>query len=270
MQEHWQAFFLGLIQGICEFLPVSSSGHLVLFELIFNTFHDLTFVLLVHLATLFSILTVMRKTILQLIKLFISDVKNRKYGPGMNIFFKVVIGSLPAGFIGVFFKNKLMYFFTSPITVSYGFLFTAFLLLITHFFYSSQRMMSVDKMISALSRISYKQAVFIGFFQALAIVPGISRSGSTIAGGLFLRLNTVTAVYFSFFLAVPAILGATILQLSLEGSHLPLNILFIGFLSAYLMGCLSLWLLLKVALKGYLKYFSVYLCLLAVMMFFIS
>ena len=272
MQENWQTFFLGLLQGICEFLPISSSGHLIFFKFIFGTVHGFTLVLLVHLATLCSILTVMNKPIVQIIKLFILDIKNKHYGSGVNIFSKVFVGSLPAGFIGIVFKDTLIYFFDSPAIVGCGFLFTAFLLLATHFFQSSQETLSINthKMISALSQISYKQAMIIGCFQALAIVPGISRSGSTLAGGFFLRLNISAAFYFSFFLAIPTILGATLLQFSFEGPFLSFHTLFILFLPAYLMGCLSLWLLLKITLKGHLKYFSIYLCFMAVMMFLVS
>ena len=114
-------------------------------------------------------------------------------------------------------------------------------------------------MISGFHQISYLQALIIGCFQALAIIPGVSRSGSTIAGGIFLRLDTMTSAYFSFLLAVPVIIGAVILQFSIETSTLNYVTLFTGFLSAYIVGALSLYLLLKIAYKGYLKYFSIYL-----------
>ena len=264
--ENQKAILLGLIQGISEFLPISSSGHLVLFQFILGHFNDLTFEIFVHLATLLSVFTVMHKIFLQLLKLIALDIKNKRYGPGIDILFKIFLGSLPAGCIGILFKDILTSLFTSLTVVSYGFLLTAFLLLATHFFKNSKSITSFHwnnydekKMISGFHQISYLQALIIGCFQALAIIPGVSRSGSTIAGGIFLRLDTMTSAYFSFLLAVPVIIGAVILQFSIETSTLNYVTLFTGFLSAYIVGALSLYLLLKIAYKGYLKYFSIYL-----------
>ena len=131
--ENQKAILLGLIQGISEFLPISSSGHLVLFQSILGHFNDLTFEIFVHLATLFSVFTVMNKVFIYLFKLIISDIKNKRYGPGIDILFKILLGSLPAGCIGILFKDILTSLFTSLTVVSYGFLLTAFLLLATHF-----------------------------------------------------------------------------------------------------------------------------------------
>ena len=275
--ENQKAILLGIIQGISEFLPISSSGHLVLFQSIFGHFHDLTFEILVHLATLFSIFTVMRKTLFQLFRLFILDLKDRKYGLGTDIAFKIFLGCLPAGCIGILFKDILTSFFTSLIIVSYGFLLTAFLLLATHFSKSSKTIFSLQsnpddekKVLSAFYQISYLQALLIGCFQALAIVPGVSRSGSTIAGGIFLRLDTMTSTYFSFLLAIPVIIGATTLQFALETPTLNWTTLFTGFLSAYIIGILSLYLLLKIAYKGQLKYFAIYLFFLSFLTLFLQ
>ena len=264
--ENQKALLLGLIQGISEFLPISSSGHLVLLQSILGHFNDLTFEIFLHLATLFSVFTVMHRIFFRLFNLTILDIKNKRYGPGIDILFKIFLGSLPAGFIGIIFKDILTPFFTSLTIVSYGFLFTAFLLLATHFFKNSKttasfQWNSYDEkiIISAFHQISYLQVLIIGCFQALAIIPGVSRSGSTIAGGIFLRLDTMTSAYFSFLLAVPVIIGAVILQFSLETLTLDYTTLFTGFLSAYIVGALSLYLLLKIAYKGNLKYFSIYL-----------
>ena len=274
--ENQKAIFLGLVQGVSEFLPISSSGHLVLFQSILGHFQDLTFEVLVHLATLLSVFTVMRKTLFQLLRLFILDLKHRRYGPGIDIVSKVFLGCLPAGCIGILFKDIFTSFFTSLTIVSYGFLLTAFLLLATHFLKSSKTTFSLQlnaydeqKIISAFNRISYLQALVIGCFQALAILPGVSRSGSTIAGGIFLRLDTMTSTYFSFLLAIPVIIGAVILQFALEPPTLSWTTLFTGFLSAYVMGVLSLHLLLKIAYKGRLKYFAIYLFSLSFLILFL-
>ena len=272
MEDTKKAVFLGLVQGLSEFLPISSSGHLVLFQSIFGSFDDLTYEIFVHLATLFSVFTVMRTPLLQVLQLFILDLRNKKYGPGLGIVSKVFVGCLPAGFVGILFKDFLSSVFSSLTVVAYGFLLTAFLLLSTHFFKNSKTILSFqsfhgDRMISDLNRISYLQAFIIGCFQALAIVPGVSRSGTTIAGGVFLGLSGLASVYFSFFLAIPVIIGAVILQFSLETSTLSFQTLFVGFLSAYIIGVLSLWLLFKITYRGHLKWFSIYLFFLSLLIF---
>ena len=272
--ENQKAIFLGFVQGVSEFLPISSSGHLVLFQSILGHFNDLTFEVFVHLATLLSVFTVMHKTLFQLFRLFIQDIKNRKYGPGISIVSKILLGCLPAGCIGIIFKDIFTSLFTSLTVVSYGFLLTAFLLLATHFYKKSKTAFSFQlnaydekNIISTFQQISYLQALIIGCFQALAIIPGVSRSGSTIAGGIFLRLDAVTSTYFSFLLAIPIIIGAAILQFSIEPTSLSWPTLFTGFLSAYTMGVLSLYLLLKIVYKGQLKYFSIYLFSLSLLIF---
>lgn len=272
MEDTKKAVFLGLVQGLSEFLPISSSGHLVLFQSIFGSFDDLTYEIFVHLATLFSVFTVMRTPLLQVLQLFILDLRNKKYGPGLGIVSKVFVGCLPAGFVGILFKDLLSSFFSSLTVVAYGFLLTAFFLLSTHFFKSSKTIFSFqsfhgDRMISALDQISYLQAFIIGCFQALAIIPGVSRSGTTIVGGVILGLSGLASAYFSFFLAIPVIIGAVILQFSLETSTLSFQTLFAGFLSAYIIGVLSLWLLFKITYKGHLKWFSIYLFCLSLLIF---
>ena len=274
MEDTKKAVFLGLVQGLSEFLPISSSGHLVLFQSIFGAFNDLTYEIFVHLATLFSVFTVMRRPLSQVLQLFVLDLKNKKYGSGLGVVSKVFVGCLPAGFIGILFKDLLSSFFSSLTVVAYGFLLTAFLLLSTHFFKSSKNIFYFqasyshgNKIISALNQISYLQAFIIGCFQALAIIPGVSRSGATIVGGVFLGLSGLTSAYFSFFLAIPVIIGSVILQFSLETSTLSFQSLFVGFLSAYIIGVLSLWLLFKITYKGHLKWFSIYLFFLGLLIF---
>lgn len=265
---HYQdAVFLGLVQGLSEFLPISSSGHLALFQAIFGQHHDLTFELLVHLATLFSVFTVMHKPIRQIIHALVLDLKNKCYGQGMNITAKIFVGCLPAGLVGLLFKETLSSFFSSMMVVSSGFFFTGLLLLIATQKTSYKTFDIKNEPLSDLRQISYQQALIIGCFQALALIPGISRSGSTIAGGLLLRLTPDTATYFSFFLAIPTIIGAVILQLSLETSPLPISILSIGFVSAYIIGVGSLWWIFKIVQKGHLKYFAFYLLFLAIALF---
>lgn len=266
--DHLQAIFLGLLQGVCEFLPISSSGHLALFQFIFGHFHDLTFEVLVHLATLLSVFTVMHKPIHQVMQAFFLDVKNRRFGQGIDIIAKILVGCLPAGLVGMLFKESLASFFSSLYIIGSGFALTAVLLLSATLLTSSFPMRPAsDQLLSAFHHISYTKALCIGCFQAIALIPGVSRSGATIAGGLFLGLDVLTATYFSFFLAIPTIIGAVILQISLETPALPLSVLLLGFLSAYVVGTLSLMLLLRIVQWGYLKYFAFYLLCLATIVF---
>ena len=265
-----EAIFLGILQGVSEFLPISSSGHLALFQVLFGQYHDLTFELLVHLATLLSVLTVMYKPILQLAYSLLLDIKKKQYGQGMDITFKIIVATFPAGFIGILFKDSLSALFSSLLTLAGGFFFTGVLLLMAVYktpYKTFVMSPSHEKLAVTMHRISYLQALLIGCFQALALIPGISRSGSTIAGGLFLRLDPATATYFSFFLAIPTIIGAVILQLSLETPSLPFNTLFMGSLSAYVVGVFSLLLLFKMVRRGHLGYFAFYLFFLATLIF---
>ena len=189
--ENQKALLLGLIQGISEFLPISSSGHLVLLQSILGHSNDLTFEIFIHLATLFSVFTVMHRIFFRLFNLTILDIKNKRYGPGIDILFKIFLGSLPAGLIGIIFKDILTSFFTSLTIISYGFLLTAFLLLATHFFKIQKQQLYFMELLRrkknnfCFSSNILLQALIIGCFQALAIIPGVSRSGSTIAGGIF-------------------------------------------------------------------------------------
>lgn len=232
----FQAIILGIIQGLTEFLPVSSSGHLVVGQKLFRISEPPVFFdVLVHLGTLVAILVFFRR---QLIKISFKTI------------WLTFIGTLPAIFIGLFLNKYLKFIFNSLIGVGFAWLVTA------AFLFSSRW---IKKSVKGLAKLREKNAFIIGCWQALAILPGISRSGSTVIGGLWQGLEKESAFSFSFYLAIPAILGAFILQLpDLPHSSFPIKEGFLGFISAAIFGLLSLGIFKKVVLKGKLFYFGFY------------
>jgi undecaprenyl-diphosphatase len=182
-----QAIFLSFIQGLTEFLPVSSSGHLALFQQIFGLEPPLLFDVLVHIGTLGAVLFFFRKKIAKL--------KTRTLG-------LILVGTIPAVIFGLFLRPYLEVFFASSQLVALGFIFTSVLLF-------SAKIPLTKKPAQGLT---LKSSLFIGFFQSLAILPGISRSGSTISAGLWQKIRPEEAFEFSFLLAIPAMLGALVLE----------------------------------------------------------
>ena len=250
--DFFQALILGTLQGLTEFLPVSSSGHLVIAQKLFGFQQPpVLFDILVHLGTLIAILIYLRKQIKNQV------VKNFKKGWQL-----IVIGTIPAGLVGLFLNHYLEKVFNSIFNV-------AICLLITAFFLFSTKL--IKKTNKNFSQLTQKDAWIIGVFQALAILPGISRSGSTVVAGLWQGLKKETAFSFSFFLAIPAILGALVLQLpklSLTVSELKVD--FLGMVSAAVFGLASLKVFEKAVLKGRLFYFGFYCLLLGIIILLFS
>lgn len=231
-----QAFFLGLIQGLTEFLPVSSSGHLVIFQNLFGfTQPPVLFDVIVHLATALAIVVFFWSSLLKLNKRLIG---------------LLLLASLPAGLLGLVLNQQIEILFNSLTLVGFSLLITAFMLF------------SLNRFIAKAKRSSLrpKDALIIGLFQALAIIPGISRSGSTITAAIFRGLKPELAFQFSFLLALPAILGAQLLQLPLLAhlSSAAILSLTIGFLTAFISGYLALKLLHQLVIKAQLKGFGYY------------
>lgn len=194
----FQSLFLAVVQGITEFLPISSSGHLVLFQKLFGiTTPPVFFDVLLHLGTLGAILVYFRKEIVNLIK---------EWRENINIWVLLIIATIPAVIIGLCINNMIEDIFSSLWLVGLMWLVMGIMLLLT-------KKMEKNGTKEKLGEIKNKDALIIGIFQAFALFPGISRSGSTIFGGLLKKINSKTAFAFSFLLAIPAILGATILQL---------------------------------------------------------
>ena len=240
----FEAALLGIIQGLTEFLPISSSGHLVIGQKILGiSIPGNVFEVVVHLGTLGSILIIFWPDIWQLIKSF-------KSLPSQKYILAIVIGTLPAVIIGLLFKDIITEAFENIKIVAITLMITGIILLITRFIKTK------------LKDISIGRGLLIGIAQALAIVPGISRSGMTISLGMYLGIAPEKAAKFSFLLAIPAIAGAGLLTgLDLIGSSepiLPWSVLIVGFVSSLLFGWISLKWLLGLIKSGKFHWFGVY------------
>lgn len=229
--------FLGLVQGLAEFLPVSSSGHLSLLQL-FTPLPTppLLINILLHLATLLAVVIYFRS---QLHQFFTQHL------------FNLTIATLPAAIVGFFLYQNQSDIFSSPLIIGLSFLLTSILLF-------STRLLKSKK--SSQSKIKPHQALIIGLFQALAILPGVSRSGATIVSALWLGITPQTAFQFSFLLSIPAILGALGLSIpdlaNLDPSLIPQSIL--AFLIALTVGLASLKILNHLLQKKQLHNFAIY------------
>ncbi len=256
------AVLLGLVQGMTEFLPVSSSGHLVLFQALLGVQqHDLAFDISAHLGTLLSIFTVFHRVILQTLRDLWAGLQERKINSGVRLVLYVVIGSLPTAVIGLGFKESFERLFDSTQAVGFFLLVTGLLLFLTRKKKSQDKALGEElSRAEDLQGLSWRKSLVIGVAQGLAIAPGISRSGATIATGLFLNVSRKSAAMFSFMLSIPAILGASLLELKdVDWQSQDLSYLWVGGLSSYIFGLLGLWLVLKLTTQGRLEIFSYYL-----------
>ena len=254
--EWYEAIILGIVQGLTEFLPISSSGHLEIASYILKTnpSENLMFTVVVHIATAISIIYVFRKDINEIIKGLIQFKKEQ-----VDFILKILISSVPVGVVGVLFEKEVESFFTGNIVlVGSMLLITAALLFFTYF-----------KKDDSKKNISFTDAIAIGLAQALAILPGISRSGSTISMALLLNVNREKATKFSFLMVLVPIFGILILK-SIKGfteiSETSNLILFessyvFGFISALFSGVFACKMMLKIVKESKLIYFSAY-CLL--------
>lgn len=199
----FQSIILALVQGITEFLPISSSGHLVLFQNIFNISQPpVLFDVLLHLGTLGAIIIFLKKEIWFLIK---------KWRSNLRIWKLLIIGTIPAAIFGYWLNNLIEEIVSSLKLVGLMWLVMGLMLVLT-------KKLKREEEKKKLVEIKWTDAMFIGLFQAFALFPGISRSGATIIGGLWRKLSAKTAFNFSFLLAIPAILGAVGLQLVKNGA----------------------------------------------------
>ena len=253
-----QAAILGLLQGFTEFLPVSSSGHLVLGkELLGVHVHGIRFEVFVHFGTLLSVVTFYRNELHGLLRALTQALartgqirefyrQDRKF----RWVIYIIIGTIPAGVIGVLFEDLIERAFGDAHMVSGMLLITGTILLLTRFIRPPQQ------------ELSLVRAVLIGCAQAIAILPGVSRSGTTISAGLFLGLAREEAVRYSFLLSIPVIAGATLLKtLELLHEQVPvaeLLYLLVGTGAAFVSGYAAIKLLIMIARGGKLDYFSWY------------
>lgn len=250
----FESLILGLVQGLTEFLPVSSSGHLVIFEGLFDIKSgDIVFEILVHFGTLLAVLVYFRKKLAAIVIAVIAAIfkkSERNFNPSIKLAVFLIAGTIPAVIIGFSFKKLIEVAFASPQWASGMLLVTALILFSTRW--------TLDK--SKPNNIL--NSLIIGCAQALAIMPGISRSGSTISAGMWLGMDKSEAAEFSFLLSIPAIGGAMVLELpemiakfSVAGS---MPVYLAGALVAAVIGYLSIYYLLAIIKKGKFFYFGLY------------
>ena len=257
-----QAIILGFVQGLTEFLPVSSSGHLVVIEYLMNIKEDQAFFMTVmlHFGTLVSLVIVYFKDIVKLAVEFILSIKDLIQKKSLNICkndtrklcYMIITTSIPTVIIGLVFKKVFMSFYSSLLAVGIG-------LVITSVYMFLADIMNGRK---DIKRAGFKDAFIVGIFQGIAIVPGISRSGSTIFGGLFSKMKKDFAVKYAFLVSLPVILGSVILELpdaikngNTNGGLLPI---FVGMIVAGVSGYFAIKMMIDIVRKRSLKGFMVY------------
>jgi undecaprenyl-diphosphatase len=246
----FQVIILGIVQGITEFLPVSSSGHLALLENYWQIESAVSLSIILHCGTLVAVLVFFRKKIKVLIVSFFNFLKKGQGSEAWKIAQPIVVGTLPALIVGFAIKEVIDEIFVSKIFIGIGFLITSALL------FWSKRLTEKNK---GWNKISTKNSLIVGLFQALAILPGISRSGATITGAYSQKIKQKDAFELAFLLSIPAILGALVLDLVAKNRNgIDWQMSFVGFLISLVTGLISLGLLKKIIKQNKLHYFGWY------------
>jgi len=250
-----EALILGIIQGLTEYLPVSSSGHLAIGQYLFGVDPEkaLDFTIIVHIATVLSTCLILWKEIVWLFK----DLFKFKWNDGTKYVVNILISMIPVMIVGLFFKDKVEEIFGSGLlVVGICLMVTAALLAFSYFAKPRQK-----------ENISPLHAFVIGIAQAVAVLPGLSRSGSTIATGLLLGNKKEKLAQFSFLMVIPPILGEALLDAkdlffpaadAVASVSTPTWVLLIGFIAAFVTGCFACKWMINLVKKGKLIWFSVY------------
>jgi undecaprenyl-diphosphatase len=257
--SEFQALILGILQGLTEFLPVSSSGHLEIGHHLLGVTanNNLLFAVVVHVATVLSTIVVFRKDISELIKGLFAFQWNES-----TIYVsKLVFSAIPVLFLGLLFKDEIEALFTGNIAlVGSMLIFTSLLLAATHFAKTND------------GKLTFLKSFIIGLAQAIAVIPGISRSGATIATGLLLQNKKDEVARFSFLMVLLPVIGAAFLDIisgdissTESGGAVPL---LVGFIAAFLSGLLACSWMIKIVKRGKLIYFAVYCLIIGVIAIF--
>lgn len=255
--SHIQALVLGLVQGLTEFLPISSSGHLVLIpDLLGWDQPSTSFDLILHAGTLVAVVTYFRKDLWAILMAFLRP--GRGATALRRLALLIAIGSVPAVFAGALLENTFESFFRSPSEVAGFLLITGILLVVTGTMVEAAELAGRRR--KGIDEFSVKDSLFVGILQAAAIAPGISRSGSTIAAGLFLGYDRETAARFSFLLSIPIIAGAALFKLrhGLDTTGASVSVLVLGFIAAALSGFAAITFLLGYIRRHSIKIFAYY------------
>ena len=259
-----EAIILGIIQGLTEFLPISSSGHLVIFQQFFNIQEaDVAFDVMLHLGTLIAVLIYYRKDVLELISEFILLIGSWIRGerpkllepdrPYRILMIMVILATIPTALIGLLFKDIFVKLFNHMNVVGYALIVTGILLWISNRFVGNRKKAENMTILDALT---------VGIVQSVAMIPGISRSGSTIFAGLFKGFTPEFAARFSFLLSIPAILGAVVLEgkdvLSSASTFHDFLSVASGFLAAAISGYIAIRILITLLNRKKFNYFAYY------------
>lgn len=258
-----EAVILGLVQGLAEFLPISSSGHLALLQNIFGVQGDqvLFFTVLLHVGTLISVFIIYWRDICELIVELFLTIKDLCTGKGLRLAERpvrklgvmIIVATIPTALIGLLFNDIFNGLYLSLLAIGIGFLITGVLMFL------AERMGSAHK---GIEKMNFRNAVFIGVLQGIAIYPGISRSGSTLVGGLTTGLERTFAVKFAFLISIPSILGSVVLELPdaiKEGIDPQLvGPILAGMAVAAVSGFIAIKTMIQIVSKKKLSYFSYY------------
>ena len=283
--EWFEAIVLGLLQGLTEFLPVSSSGHLEIGKVLLGveTTDDLLFTTMVHAATVLSTLVVFRTQIWNLLKGFFTGLKDLKLVKGSDgkttlqcndetdYLLKICVSMIPILVVGVFFKDFVESLFGSIMVVGVALVVTAVLLFFSDLASKPGRKSVVAPENTYRNGISYWQAAAVGVGQSFAVIPGLSRSGTTISTGLICGVRREVMAQFSFLMVLVPILGESFLEVvggDLAQTSIGILPLVLGFVSAFASGLLACKVMIALVKKAKLSWFALY-CLLAAAAIFI-
>lgn len=262
-----EAFVLGMVQGLTEALPISSSAHIVITQYLFGLeFKGLTMEIFLHLASVLAVIIYFRKDLFSIIKGFFGYFTNKSSENKVHFRFAlyIILATAITGILGVLLKDFVGEGLKKPAVIAF------FLTLTGVFLIAIERMKKIGQKNEAT--MTWKDSIIVALGQSLAIIPGLSRSGTTLVAGLLSGLERKTAVRFSFLMAIPVILGSTILELENFSSELidqagALNLL-VGFLASFIFSIIGIVWLIKFLEKSKLIYFAIYCFLLAAFVIF--
>jgi len=254
----WDSIILGIIQGLTEFLPVSSSGHLEIAKYILEDDSvgefSLLMTVVLHFATALSTIVVFRKDIIEIIKKVLAKEESSR-----PFVLKIIVSMIPAAIVGLFFEDFIDSLFTQNL------LLVACMLILTGLL-----LFVADRAKNTVREVSYMDAVIVGIAQAIAILPGISRSGATISTSVVLGIDRTRAARFSFLMVVPLIFGKVAKDLmdgDLTAAAVPHLDLIVGFIAAFITGLIACTAMIAIVKKAQLKYFAFYCFLVAIAIF---
>ena len=261
--SYFEAIILGLVQGLAEFLPISSSGHLALLQQWFGIQEDkvLLFAVLLHVGTLISVFIVYWRDIAELIVELFLTIKDLCTGKGLRLQERpvrklgimIIVATIPTGIIGILFNDLFDSLYNSIIPIGIGLIITGFLLVMAERMGASNR---------GIEQMNFRNALFIGTVQGIAICPGISRSGSTLFGSLICNLERKFAVKFVFLISIPSILGSAVMEApaALESGFdmAQLGPVLVGMIVAAVSGLIAIKTMIKIVSDKKLNYFSYY------------